>query len=65
MANVEANNIKFTHKLTKQLKKIEIFREINFTRKILIEIVVVCNYILRVFPFGMRAKSTFNFTKFF
>ena len=30
MANVEANNIKFTHKLTKQLKKkIEIFREIK------------------------------------
>jgi len=65
MANVEANIIKFTHKLTKQLKKkIEIFREINFTRKILIEIVVVCNYILRVFPYGMRAKFTFNFTKF-
>jgi len=32
MANVQANNNKFTHK-TKQLKKIEFFHEIIFTKK--------------------------------
>ena len=34
MANVEANNIKFTHKnKTIKQKKLKFFREINFTKK--------------------------------